>query len=65
MHVKNTRNMKFNGQIFKIHTQKKKIYEKFKKFFPNQFEVKFCSSTNFNTQVAFIYTLNLIRIEIN
>ena len=36
MHVKNTRNMKFNGQIFKIHTQKKKIYEKF--------EEKLCSS---------------------
>jgi len=31
MHVKNIRNMKFNGQIFKIHT-KKEIYEKFEKF---------------------------------
>ena len=35
MHIKNIRNMKFNGQIFKIYTQKK-IYDKF--------EEKHCSS---------------------
>ena len=32
MHVKNIRNMKFNGQIFKIHQKKKKKYEKFEEF---------------------------------
>ena len=32
MDVKNIRNMIFNGQIFKIHTKKKEIYEKFEKF---------------------------------
>ena len=31
MHVKNIRNMKFNGKIFKIHT-KKEIYDKFEEF---------------------------------
>ena len=31
MHVKNTRNMKFNDYIFKIHTQKE-IYKKFEEF---------------------------------
>ena len=38
MHVKNIRNMKFNGQIFKIYKKKEKrkkkeIYEKFVEFF--------------------------------
>ena len=31
MHVKNIRNMKFNGQIFKIY-KKKEIYNKFEEF---------------------------------
>ena len=38
MHVKNIRNMKFNGQIFKIYKKKEKrkkkeIYEEFVEFF--------------------------------
>ena len=31
MHVKNIKNMKFNGLIFKIH-KKKEIYDKFEEF---------------------------------
>ena len=31
MHVKNIRNMKFNGQIFKIHTKKKRYMRSLKK----------------------------------
>ena len=33
MHVKNIENMKFDCLIFKIQTQKKKLNEKFEKFF--------------------------------
>ena len=33
MYIKNIRNMKINGWIFKIYTRKKEIYEKFEIFF--------------------------------
>ena len=40
MHVKN---IKFNGQIFKIHTPKKRYMRSLKSFSPNQFGKKLCS----------------------
>ena len=43
MHVKNIRNMKFNGQIFKIHQKKKRYIKSLKSFSLNQFGEKLCS----------------------
>ena len=42
MHFKNINNMKFNNQIFKIHTQKKKYMRSLENFSLNQFGKKFC-----------------------
>ena len=59
MHIKNIRNIKFNGQTLKIYTQKK-IYEKFE-----ELEEKLCSSLGGyrSNKVYYIGNIYIVRTK--